>query len=83
VKALTDVYGPDNTARYLELVRQFPLRPIRDEQHHDDAIEFAGQLAEKGEENLTVAEADYLEALAILIERWDDDCGYNDDDTEE
>jgi HTH-type transcriptional regulator/antitoxin HigA len=56
----------------MELVRLFPLRPIRSHAELDRANEVAGQLAERGEENLSTDEADYLDVLGDLIEKYED-----------
>ena len=52
---------------YLELVRQFPLVPIRDERHYDEAVAFLGNLAIRGENGLDAGERDYLDALTQFV----------------
>ncbi|HEV3262194.1 MAG TPA: helix-turn-helix domain-containing protein [Gemmataceae bacterium] len=54
---------------YLELVRQFPLRPIRSEKVLDRAIRVIDTLLDK--DKLTRAEQDYLEVLGDLTERYE------------
>jgi hypothetical protein len=54
--------------RYLALVKQFPLRPIRDQGHYRAAIEILDRLFELGTER-SVEEEDYFSVLALLA--WD------------
>lgn len=54
--------------RYLELVREFPLRPLRGKRELDQAMKVAGHLAIFDEGTLVPGEQDYLDALTILIE---------------
>ena len=55
---------------YLELVRAFPLRPIRTEKELDRAIAVIDALLDRG--RLTAAEDDYLDVLGDLVERYED-----------
>jgi HTH-type transcriptional regulator/antitoxin HigA len=54
--------------RYLNLVRQFPLRPIRSKRNLDLAMKIAGHLATYDEGTLPPGEQDYLDALSVFIE---------------
>ena len=54
--------------RYLNLVRQFPLRPIRNKRDLDRALKIAGHLATYDEGSLPAGEQDYLDALTVFIE---------------
>lgn len=54
--------------RYLNLVRQFPLRPIRSKRELDRAMKIAGHLATYDEGTLPPGEQDYLDALTVFIE---------------
>jgi HTH-type transcriptional regulator/antitoxin HigA len=54
--------------RYLNLVRQFPLRPIRSKRNLDRAMKIAGHLATYDEGTLPLGEQDYLDALTVFIE---------------
>ncbi len=56
---------------YLELVKHFPLRRLRSEKDLDQAVEVADRLAVK--KSLNRAERDYLDVLADLIERFEDE----------
>ena len=52
---------------FLDLVKAFPLRPIRSERDHEAAIEVIRRLVgSKPEDQFTPDERDYLEALTIL-----------------
>jgi len=59
------------TKHYLELLRAFPLRPIRSEKELDRANRIAGDLAVK--EHLTKAEQDYLDVLSDLSIKYEDE----------
>jgi HTH-type transcriptional regulator/antitoxin HigA len=56
--------------KYLELVRQFPLRPIRTKRDLDRALKIAGHLATYEEGTLPVGEQDYLDAITVFIEEY-------------
>jgi HTH-type transcriptional regulator / antitoxin HigA len=51
---------------YLELVRQFPLKPIRHESDHAEAIRLLAPLAGRFEQ-LSPDQKEYVEALSILV----------------
>jgi len=53
-------------AGYLQLVKRFPLIPIRDKKHFDAAIKIMKELSYKNE-SLSRPEADYLSVLSDLI----------------
>lgn len=57
--------------RYLQLVEQLPLRPIRSERDLARATAVAGRLAVRPQ--LTRDEHDYLDVLSNLIERYEDE----------
>jgi len=58
-------------ARYLELVRQFPLRPIRSDEELDEAVRMIDGLLSR--RDLEPEEKDYLEVLGDLVERYETD----------
>jgi HTH-type transcriptional regulator/antitoxin HigA len=60
-----------NTDRYLALVRQFPLRPIRTKRDYAIATKVMEKLAVRGEDHLNADELDYLEVLTDLVEAYD------------
>jgi HTH-type transcriptional regulator/antitoxin HigA len=55
---------------YLALVRRFPLRPIRSEAELDAATEIIDGLSVH--DDLDAGEADYLDVLSDLVERYED-----------
>jgi antitoxin component HigA of HigAB toxin-antitoxin module len=58
-------------ADYLELVRRFPLAPIRDKRSLKDALTLIDELGIIDEDRLTPGEADYLLVLSDLVERYE------------
>ena len=60
-----------NTDRYLSLVREFPLRPIRTKRDYAMACKMLDKLAVRGEEVLNSDELDYLDVLSDLVEAYD------------
>ena len=54
--------------RYLELLRLFPLRPIRNKRELEQAMRIGGHLAAYNEDSLPSGERDYLDALTVFIE---------------
>ena len=65
---LAKVYGKGRD-RYLALVRQFPLRPIRSEKELDEATSVIHSLIDQ--ESLSGPEQDYLDVLTDLIEAYE------------
>lgn len=63
-----------NTARvdkaYMELVREFPLVPLRDKSEFDEAIKVMKRLAYR-RSSLSNGEADYLTVLGDLIAQYE------------
>jgi HTH-type transcriptional regulator/antitoxin HigA len=55
---------------YLQLIRRFPLRPIRSVEELDRAIAVVDSLVARMEQ-LTADERDYLEVLADLVEKFE------------
>lgn len=56
---------------HAELIRQFPLRPIRSDRELGRAMTIAGRLAAYNEGTLPRSEQDYLDTLTILIEDYE------------
>jgi HTH-type transcriptional regulator/antitoxin HigA len=56
---------------YLDLVKAFPLRPIRSGPEYALAIRMMEKLAVRGEEDLDDGERDYLDALDEFISAYD------------
>jgi HTH-type transcriptional regulator/antitoxin HigA len=55
---------------YLALIRRFPLRPITSEAELDRAARVMNSLLDR--DRLDPAEADYLDVLSDLVERYED-----------
>src|SRR5580698_7265994 len=64
------LYG-NREDRYLELVRQFPLRPLRTESDLDTAIVVIDSLIDQ--DNLSAPEQDYLDVLGDLVEAYENE----------
>jgi HTH-type transcriptional regulator/antitoxin HigA len=64
------VYGRRED-RYLELVRRFPLRPLRSDADLDAAITVIDSLIDR--DDLTPPEQDYLDVLGDLVEAYEDE----------
>jgi HTH-type transcriptional regulator / antitoxin HigA len=56
---------------YLNLIREFPLRPIRSEADLDGAIAMIDTLTDRSE--LCPDEQDYLDVLSKLVEEYEDE----------
>ena len=63
------VYGRHED-RYLELVRRFPLRPLRTDTDLDAAVAVLDELTDCAE--LSPPEQDYLDVLTDLVEAYED-----------
>ena len=63
------LYG-DREDRYLELVRQFPLRPLRSDADLDAAVAVIDSLIDQDE--LSAPEQDYLDVLGDLVKSYED-----------
>ena len=59
----------DERDPYLDLVREFPLRPLRSEADLDAAVAMIDRLSDR--EELAPEEDDYLEVLATLVETYE------------
>jgi HTH-type transcriptional regulator/antitoxin HigA len=57
-------------ASYLRLIQGFPLRPIRSEAELDRAIALINRLLDR--DDLDAAEADYLDVLGDLVEKYEE-----------
>lgn len=62
------VYGKIED-RYLDLIRQFPLRPLRSDADLDAAIAIIDALIDRS--SLTAPEQDYLDVLSDLVEAYE------------
>jgi len=64
------VYGRSED-RYLELVRRFPLRPLRSDNDLDAAVQVIDSLLDR--DDLSPPEQDYLDVLSDLVEAYEDE----------
>lgn len=64
------LYG-NREDRYLELVRRFPLRPLRTAADLDAAIVVIDSSIDRG--NLSAPEQDYLDVLSDIVEAYEND----------
>src|SRR2546423_4637912 len=62
------VYGKSED-RYLDLVRRFPLRPLRSDADLDAAVAVIDGLIDRP--TLTAPEQDYLDVLSDLVEAYE------------
>ena len=62
-------YGK-NRDRYLELIHQFPLRPIKNEVDLDAATQVIDSIIDRG--RLSRAELDYLDVISDQVEAYED-----------
>jgi HTH-type transcriptional regulator / antitoxin HigA len=60
------------TDSYLSLVREFPLRPIRNDVEYRAATAVMERLAVRGEYDLDAGERDYLDGLDEFISAYDE-----------
>ena len=58
--------------RYMELFAEFPIRPIRNEKEYDAALTVLDRLAVRNEGALSPDEQDYLDALTMLVDVYDE-----------
>lgn len=64
------VYGKTED-RYLDLIRRFPLRPLRTDADLDAAVAVIDGLIDR--RTLSAAEQDYLDVLSDLVEAYEDE----------
>ncbi len=69
--SIADRSHNQNHGRYIELIQQFPLRPIRNDSELDQAIRMVDALLDKA--HLELEEEDYLEVLSGLVHQYETD----------
>jgi HTH-type transcriptional regulator/antitoxin HigA len=57
---------------YLDLVRRFPLRPIRTRADYDRAIQILQDLTARADAGLSADESDYADVLTRLVRDYDE-----------
>ena len=55
---------------YMNLVRRFPLRPIKNDEEHGRAVEVVGELMGREVDGGT---SDYLDTLILLVNKYEDE----------
>jgi HTH-type transcriptional regulator / antitoxin HigA len=55
---------------YLDLVRRFPLKPIKDDREHEQAVEIIQELIGR---KLDVGASNYLDTLLLLVNKYEDE----------
>jgi HTH-type transcriptional regulator/antitoxin HigA len=65
----TIVASKRHSGRYLELIRAFPLRPIRTDAELDEAVAMIDSLIDR--EELEPGEQDYLDVLADQVRKYE------------
>jgi HTH-type transcriptional regulator / antitoxin HigA len=71
VKSHSLAKGRQDENRYLELVRRFPLRPIRTKREYAAATKVLERLVIRGDDDLNQDELDYVDVLTNLVETYD------------
>ena len=56
---------------YLDLVRTFPLRPIKTEAEHQEAMRILARIGARPDGKMTDGELDYVQALVAMLKEWD------------
>jgi HTH-type transcriptional regulator/antitoxin HigA len=65
----TTNFAPSDS--YLKLIREFPLRPLRNDREYKAAVAVMERLAVRGEAALDAGERDYLDGLDEFISGYD------------
>lgn len=55
---------------YMELIRRFSLKPIKDDNEHQRAVEMIGELMGR---ELDSGASDYLDTLILLVNKYEDE----------
>ena len=55
---------------YMDLIRRFPLKPIRNDDEHEKAVEVVAELMGR---DLSSGAGDYLDTLILLINKYEDE----------
>src|SRR5437764_5564090 len=55
---------------YMGLIRRFPLKPIKDDEKHAEAVEIIGKLMGR---ELDGGTSDYLDTLILLVNKYEDE----------
>jgi len=55
---------------YMELIQRFPLKPIKNDKEHGQAVEIVGELLGR---KLDGSASDYLDTLILLVNKYEDE----------
>jgi len=55
---------------YMDLIHRFPLKPIKNDAAHEQAVEIIGELMGR---NLDAGSSDYLDTLILLVNKYEDE----------
>jgi HTH-type transcriptional regulator / antitoxin HigA len=69
IKAITSHLPIDD---YLDLVRDFPLRKLRNDREHAQALKILTQLLGRPHGNLSYGQRSYAEGLALFVKEYED-----------
>lgn len=61
--------GKADADTYLDLIRRFPLKPIKDDAAHARAVELIGELLDRTRDT---GAGDYLDTLILLVNTYED-----------
>ena len=59
-----------NADTYMTLIRRFPLKPIKDDAAHEQAVAVIGELMGR---TLDTGASDYLDTLILLVNKYEDE----------
>ncbi len=76
--AVTPVRNSRIRDDYLDLVKRFPLRPLKDDNEHAEAVEIVQELLTR---KLTSGEGQYLDGLIVFVTKYEDELPAIDTDT--
>ncbi len=55
---------------YMDLIRRFPLKPVRNDEEHEQAVEIVEELMGR---DLASGAGDYLDTLILLVNKYEDE----------
>lgn len=61
---------PPEADSYMNMIRRFPLRPIKDDGEHDEAVAILEELLGR---ELDGGASDYLDTLILLVNKYEDE----------
>jgi len=67
-----NVGAVETTDDYLRMIQMFPLRKLRNDDEHAEAVKILSHLLGRKDQHLSKDEADYAEALTMFVKEYDD-----------